>query len=103
MQPETDDQSESDDEPNYLKEIENAKTVKAEGTEFSYNHRDVILYRTSQSEDSSMDTRSHARTILPAFSLTGQTTDLGLGAKRTDLPLVFEGSDDFQVLPTFGE
>lgn len=25
-----------------------------------------------------------------------------MGAKRTDLPLVFENADDFQVLPTFG-
>lgn len=29
-------------------------------------------------------------------------TDLGLGAKRTDLPLVFENDEKFQVLPTFG-
>jgi multifunctional beta-oxidation protein len=28
--------------------------------------------------------------------------DLGVGAKRTDLPLVFENDDNFQVLPTFG-
>lgn len=28
--------------------------------------------------------------------------DLSLGAKRTDLPLVFEGDDAFRVLPTFG-
>jgi len=30
------------------------------------------------------------------------TTDLGLGAKRTDLPLVYENNDNFMVLPTFG-
>ena len=29
-------------------------------------------------------------------------TDLGLGAKRTDLPLVFENDENFQVVPTFG-
>ena len=29
-------------------------------------------------------------------------SDLGVGAKRTDLPLVFENDDKFQVLPTFG-
>jgi multifunctional beta-oxidation protein len=29
-------------------------------------------------------------------------SDLGIGAKRTDLPFVFEGDDNFQVLPTFG-
>ena len=28
--------------------------------------------------------------------------NLALGAKHTDLSLVYEGSDDFQVLPTFG-
>ena len=28
--------------------------------------------------------------------------NLGLGAKRTDLKWVFEGADDFEVLPTFG-
>lgn len=28
--------------------------------------------------------------------------NLGVGAHRTDLPLVFEGHEDFQVLPTFG-
>jgi len=28
--------------------------------------------------------------------------NLGVGAKKTDLDLVFEGSDDFQALPTFG-
>lgn len=30
------------------------------------------------------------------------STDLGLGAKRTDLPLVYENDDNFRVLPTFG-
>ena len=29
-------------------------------------------------------------------------TDLGLGCKRTELPFVFEGDDNFQVLPTYG-
>lgn len=28
--------------------------------------------------------------------------NLGLGAKRTDLKWVFEGADNFEVLPTFG-
>ncbi|KAL8707888.1 MAG: hypothetical protein Q9220_007172 [cf. Caloplaca sp. 1 TL-2023] len=56
----------------YLANIERAKKAKAEGTAFSYDDKDVILY------------------------------NLGLGAKRTELPLVFEGSDQFQVLPTFG-
>lgn len=56
----------------YNKAIERAKAAKAEGTEFSYDDREVILY------------------------------NLSLGAKRTQLPLVFEGNDDFQVLPSFG-
>lgn len=55
-----------------LANIEKAKKAKAEGTEFSYDERDTILY------------------------------NLGVGAKRTDLPLVFENDENFQVLPTFG-
>lgn len=30
------------------------------------------------------------------------TTDLGVGAKRTDLPFIYEGHENFQVIPTFG-
>lgn len=56
----------------YLSKIEDAKKAQSDGTEFSYDDKDVILY------------------------------NLGVGAKRTELPLVYEGSDDFQVLPTFG-
>ncbi|KPM34963.1 Peroxisomal hydratase-dehydrogenase-epimerase [Neonectria ditissima] len=50
------------------------EALKKEGapTEFKYEERDAILY------------------------------NLGIGAKRTDLKYVFEGSDDFQVIPTFG-
>lgn len=44
----------------------------APATEFSYTERDSMLY------------------------------NLGIGAKRTELPYVFEGHEDFQVLPTFG-
>lgn len=55
-----------------LSAIEAGKSAKAEGTPFSYDDRDVILY------------------------------NLSVGAKRTQLPLVFENDDDFQVLPTFG-
>ncbi|KAH6895373.1 hypothetical protein B0T10DRAFT_536105 [Thelonectria olida] len=51
-----------------------AKAIKEEGapSEFNYEERDVILY------------------------------NLGIGAKRTNLKYVFEGADDFQVVPTFG-
>ncbi|OKL61771.1 Peroxisomal hydratase-dehydrogenase-epimerase [Talaromyces atroroseus] len=55
-----------------LDNIEKAKKLSAEGTSFDYSDRDVILYNIS------------------------------LGAKRTDLPLVYENSDNFQPLPTFG-
>lgn len=55
-----------------LDNIEKAKKAQGKGTDFSYDDRDVILY------------------------------NLGLGAKHTELPLVYENSDSFQVLPTFG-
>ncbi|KAH0544303.1 bifunctional hydroxyacyl-CoA dehydrogenase/enoyl-CoA hydratase fox2 [Glutinoglossum americanum] len=55
-----------------LDNIEKAKKAKAKGTEFVYDDRDVLLY------------------------------NLGLGAKRPELRWVFEGSEDFEVLPTFG-
>ncbi|KAI1268869.1 hypothetical protein F5Y18DRAFT_372838 [Xylariaceae sp. FL1019] len=51
---------------------EKAKTAKSTPTEFAYAERDAMLY------------------------------NLGIGAKRTDLPYVFEGHEDFQVLPTYG-
>ncbi|EXJ58150.1 peroxisomal hydratase-dehydrogenase-epimerase [Cladophialophora yegresii CBS 114405] len=56
----------------YMAAIEKAKTAQATGTEFVYDDRDVILY------------------------------NLSLNAKRTQLPLVYENDDNFQVLPTFG-
>jgi len=56
----------------FLENIEKAKRMQCEGSEFNYDDRDVILY------------------------------NLGVGAKRTELPLIYEGSDSFQVLPTFG-
>ncbi|KAL9112900.1 MAG: hypothetical protein Q9187_007705, partial [Circinaria calcarea] len=58
--------------PQILEKIEKAKKLQGDGSEFSYDDRDVILY------------------------------NLGVGAKRTDLHLVYENSDSFQVLPTFG-
>ena len=56
----------------FLGRISKAQGMDAQGTVFAYDDKDVILY------------------------------NLSLGAKRTDLPLVYEGSDSFQVLPTFG-
>jgi multifunctional beta-oxidation protein len=64
--------SSSGQNPEILSNIEAAKKMKAEGTPFVYEDRDVILY------------------------------NLSLGAKRNELPLVYEGSSDFQVVPTFG-
>jgi multifunctional beta-oxidation protein len=55
-----------------LSNIEKAKKMTGEGTPFDYTDRDVILYNIS------------------------------LGAKRTDLPLVYENNESFQPLPTFG-
>ncbi|RDW92079.1 multifunctional beta-oxidation protein [Coleophoma crateriformis] len=49
-----------------------AKKAEASGSEFKYEERDSILY------------------------------NIGIGAKKTDLDYVYEGSDNFQVLPTFG-
>ena len=56
----------------HLDAIEAAKKAKSDGSEFVYDDRDVILY------------------------------NLSLGARRTELPLVYEHDDNFQVLPTFG-
>ena len=58
--------------PEILDNIEKAKKIQADGTEFLYDDKDVILY------------------------------NLSIGAKRTELPLVYENSDSFQALPTFG-
>ena len=61
-----------DDKSGYLAAIDKAKSAKAEGTPYAYDDREVILY------------------------------NLSLGARYTELPLVYENSDDFHVLPTFG-
>jgi multifunctional beta-oxidation protein len=55
-----------------LANIEKAKQAKSDGTPFDYVDRDIILY------------------------------NLSLGAKRTDLPLVYENNEHFQALPTYG-
>lgn len=55
-----------------LQAIEKAKGLTTDGTGFDYADRDVILY------------------------------NLSVGAKRTDLPLVYENSEHFQALPSFG-
>lgn len=54
-----------------LQAIEKAKNMTCDGTPFDYVDRDVILY------------------------------NLSVGAKRTDLPLVYENNEDFQVLPSY--
>ncbi|KAM5348395.1 hypothetical protein ACJ41O_008219 [Fusarium nematophilum] len=59
-------------ESEHLKAINEALTKEGNPTEFKYEERDAILY------------------------------NLGIGAKRTDLKYVFEGAEDFQVVPTFG-
>ena len=65
-------QGSTDGKQDYVKKQEEAKKMKAEGTPFNYDDKEVILY------------------------------NLSLGAKRTDLPLVYEGDSDFKVIPTFG-
>jgi acyl dehydratase len=50
----------------------NSKVIKAGPVEFAYKERDVILY------------------------------NLGIGAKREELPYVYENSSDFQAIPSFG-
>ncbi|KAL4965292.1 putative peroxisomal multifunctional beta-oxidation protein (MFP) [Aspergillus stella-maris] len=55
-----------------LSAIESAKKATTDGTPFDYTDRDIILY------------------------------NLSLGAKRTDLPLVYENNEHFQALPSFG-
>lgn len=55
-----------------LENIQRSKGLQSKGTQFKYDDKDVILY------------------------------NLGIGAKRTELPLVYENSDSFQALPTFG-
>ena len=55
-----------------LANIKKAKNLQSEGSVFKYDDKDVILY------------------------------NLGVGAKRNELNLVYEGSDNFQALPTFG-
>lgn len=56
----------------FLENIENAKNLQSEGSGFSYDEKDVILY------------------------------NLGIGAKRTELSYVYESAESFQALPTFG-
>lgn len=63
---------ESSGETNYLAAIEKAKNATPTPSEFTFTERDAMLY------------------------------NLGIGAKRSDLKYVFEGADDFQVIPTYG-
>ncbi|KAJ9154739.1 Short chain dehydrogenase [Pleurostoma richardsiae] len=56
----------------YLDAIQAALKAEPKGTEFNYTERDVMLY------------------------------NLGIGAKRNELKYIFEGAEDFQVIPTFG-
>lgn len=83
-------EGEEDESATILKNIEAAKKLEAEGTEFSYDDRDVLLYSKSYILRSS---RKRSLTM---------ATDLGCGAKRDELQWVYENSDDFQALPTFG-
>jgi len=68
----TSEEEEDSGEGDYLAAIEKYKKTDGEATEYTYDDKDVILY------------------------------NLGVGAKRDDLKYVFEGDDEFQVLPSFG-
>ncbi|KAL1954430.1 hypothetical protein VTO42DRAFT_1200 [Malbranchea cinnamomea] len=65
-------QKQSEGDQKILDAIAAAKKMKADGTPFDYQDKEVILYNIS------------------------------LGAKRTHLPLVYENDENFQPLPTFG-
>lgn len=67
-----DNRSQPAEENEILANIAKAKKAVAEGSRFDWTDRDVILYA------------------------------LSLGAKRTQLPLVYENNENFQVLPAFG-
>ncbi|KAF2424511.1 NAD(P)-binding protein [Tothia fuscella] len=56
----------------YISKIHAAMSAEPTASPYAYTKKEVILY------------------------------NLSLGAKRTDLPLVYEHHDSFQVLPTFG-
>ena len=56
----------------YYSKIQEAMKLKGSPATYTYTDRETILY------------------------------NLSMGAKHTDLSLVYEGSDNFQVLPTFG-
>lgn len=55
-----------------LGNIEKAKEARASGTMYEFDDKEVILY------------------------------NLSIGARRTDLRWVYEGSENFEALPTFG-
>jgi len=69
-----DDEEEDDDfiDPEDPDAVKKAKQADYESTEYAFGERDVILY------------------------------NLGIGAKETDLDLVYEQADNFQAVPTFG-
>ena len=84
-----DDKSSGKEDKEILGNIEKALKASAEGTEYTYDERDVILYSKY---------KQRPNTIHAANNMI----DLGVGAKRSDLPLVFENDENFAVLPTFG-
>ncbi|CCC14463.1 hypothetical protein SMACR_09269 [Sordaria macrospora] len=59
-------------ENEHLAAIKKFTGLEGKGTEYKFDERDVCLY------------------------------NLGIGAKRTDIKYIFEGNEDFEVIPTFG-
>ena len=86
------DKSSGKEDKEVLASIDKAMNAKSEGTDFSYDERDVILYSKST-------THIHMDCCLPK---TNTPVDLGIGAKKSDLSLVFENDENFEVVPAFG-
>jgi multifunctional beta-oxidation protein len=78
--------SKSEGSNEFLTAIAQAKKAKPQVSEYSYAEKDVILYSEIIATPESM--------LMSA--------DLGVGAKREDLSLVYENNDNFQPLPSFG-
>ena len=66
------DESSSEDDPEDSDLVRNAKKQPSDAVEYTWTERDVILY------------------------------NLGVGASEKELKYTFEGSTDFQAIPTFG-
>lgn len=74
-----------------VEKIEAAQAARGRGGVYEYNHKDVILY-------SKFKPRKPFKRMTSDFYYQ----DLGVMAKRNDLPLILETHLNFQPVPTFG-